>query len=148
MSERNGKPPTSSPGDAQDPESGTDVGYGKPPLYTRFKPGQSLNRNGRPKGARGRKKIVRQIALETHKLIEDGKRRRRTTLDLVLISLRNRSVGGNVRAFRAIHDLLQRYAPQQPVKQGGFLIVPEAMTMEEWTKAVYEHQRKGRGEPE
>jgi hypothetical protein len=29
------------------------VGYGKPPKHTRFKPGQSGNPKGRPKGAQG-----------------------------------------------------------------------------------------------
>jgi Family of unknown function (DUF5681) len=30
-----------------------DVGYGKPPKTTQFQPGQSGNRRGRPKGAKG-----------------------------------------------------------------------------------------------
>ena len=32
-----------------------DVGYGKPPASTRFKPGQSGNPKGRPKGANNKK---------------------------------------------------------------------------------------------
>ena len=67
---------------------------------------------------------------------------------LVLLSLRNLAVSGNVRAFRAIHELLQRYAPQQPVKRGGYLIVPEPASVEEWIRRVEKNQRKGRGESE
>jgi len=119
----------------------------RPDVLTGFQPGQSPNRKGRPKGARGRKQIVRQIALESHKIRENGEIRRRTTLDLVLLSLRNRAVGGDVRAFREVHQLLQRYAPQLAVKKGGFLIVPAPIPEEEWLKLVYEYQRKGRGEP-
>lgn len=36
------------------------VGYGKPPITTRFKPGQSGNPRGRPKGAKGLNTIVRE----------------------------------------------------------------------------------------
>ncbi|GFZ98790.1 hypothetical protein GCM10010923_03780 [Blastomonas marina] len=37
-----------------------EVGYGKPPVTTRFKPGQSGNPRGRPKGAKGLNTIVRE----------------------------------------------------------------------------------------
>ena len=33
-----------------------DVGYGKPPVEHQFKPGESGNVNGRPKGSRNRKR--------------------------------------------------------------------------------------------
>src|SRR5687768_11122353 len=36
------------------PASAYQVGYGKPPVHSRFKPGQSGNPRGRPKGARNR----------------------------------------------------------------------------------------------
>lgn len=140
MSDRNIDRQAPSGRDAPDAEP--EVSGDRPDLRTRFQPGRSGNRKGRPKGARGRKQIVEEIAGETHKFMEDGKHRKRTTLELVLLSLRNRSVGGNVRAFRAIHDLLQRYAPQQPVKTGGFLIVREPLTPEEWAKEAYEQQRE------
>jgi len=32
------------------PESDYEIGRGKPPMHTRFKPGQSGNPKGRPKG--------------------------------------------------------------------------------------------------
>lgn len=121
---------------------------GRADIRTRFQPDRSGNRKGRPKGARGRKQIVRGIALETHTLVEEGRRRTRTTLELVLLSLRNRALSGNVRAFRAAHELLQRYAPQQATKRGGFLIVPEPMNLEEWAPFAAEQQRKARGEPD
>ena len=37
------------------------VGYGRPPLHTRFKPGQSGNPKGRPKGAKNEDTILREI---------------------------------------------------------------------------------------
>jgi hypothetical protein len=134
------------PSGQDDPAAKPGVSGDRPDFRTRFQPGQSGHRQGRPKGARGRKQIVEEIAGETHVVNDGGKRRRRTTHELVLLSLRNRSVDGNVRAFRAIHQLLQRYAPQQHVKSGAYLIVPERLTPEEWAKEAYEQQRKARGE--
>jgi len=42
------------------PDAAYEVGYGKPPTATRFKPGQSGNPRGRPKGAKGLNTIVRE----------------------------------------------------------------------------------------
>ena len=41
--------------------SDDDVGYGKPPRSRRFKPGQSGNPKGRPKGAKNRDTILREL---------------------------------------------------------------------------------------
>ena len=35
-----------------------EVGYGKPPKHTQFKPGQSGNRKGRPRGQRNFRTVV------------------------------------------------------------------------------------------
>ena len=59
------------------------VGYRKPPMRRRFK--VSGNRKGRPKGAKNRKTIVQAVADEMHTVIENGKRRKRSTLELVLL---------------------------------------------------------------
>jgi len=118
------------------PPADGEVGYGKPPKHTRFKPGQSGNRKGRPRGARGRAQIVQAIAEETHLVTENGVRQRRSTLELVLLSLRNRSLTGSVKAFRAVHELLQRYGPQEAQQAGGVLIVPEPLPPGEWEREL------------
>ena len=110
------------------------MGYGNPPHYTRFRPGQSGNPRGRPRGAKGRKQIVAEIANEMHWVVEDGKRRRRTTLELIFLKLRNLAAQGNVAAFRAYHTLLARYSPQGTQARGGYMIVPEVLTIEEWER--------------
>lgn len=38
-----------------------EVGYGKPPRHTQFQPGQSGKPSGRPKGAKGTKKNIRNM---------------------------------------------------------------------------------------
>jgi hypothetical protein len=113
------------------------AGYGKPPLETRFPPGQSGNPRGRPRGAEGHKQIVRKIVNEMHSVVEDGKRRERSTLELVLLQLRNLAAQGNIQAFRACNNLLVKYSPREAKTRGGFLIVPEVCaTPEEWEREV------------
>jgi Family of unknown function (DUF5681) len=108
------------------------VGYGQPPKATRFKPGQSGNLRGRPKGARGHKAIVEEIAGELHRVTEGGTTRWCSTLELILLSLRNRAAAADVRAFKAYSDLQARFGTQEPKRQGGCIIVPERLTEEEW----------------
>jgi Family of unknown function (DUF5681) len=132
-----GKQPSADTGsDARDR-----VGFCHSSKQTRFKPGRSGNPKGRPKGSENRKTVLARVMGEMHEVVERGKRRRRSTLNLLLLSLRNRAAEGEVRAFRAYHDCLTRFAPQQPKHVGGYLVVPEPMTDEEFEKAVAEQQR-------
>ncbi len=116
-----------------DPHGFTDstVGYGKPPMKRRFKSGESGNRRGRPRGSKNRKTIVREIMNEMHTVTEAGRRRRRSTLELMLLAFRNRAAEGNVRAFRAFEKLLAKYEPQDTHSNLGVLLVPATLTPEE-----------------
>jgi len=107
------------------------VGYGNPPMQRRFKSGQSGNQRGRPRGSKNWKTVVREIANEMHVVIEDGCQRRRSTLELMLIALRNGMAEGNVRAFRAYRKYLEKYDPRPTNPKGGYLVVPAVMTEEE-----------------
>ena len=106
-----------------------DVGYGQPPLARRFK--ESGNPDGRPRGAKNRQTIVRQVARETHTVIEDD--RRRSTLELVLIRLRNMAMEGkNSRATAELFKLLEKYEPQMMNPDAGVAVMPALISTEEW----------------
>ena len=100
-----------------------EVGYGKPPRHSRFKPGRSGNPRGRPKGAVDRKTIVERVFLARHTVIEQGKRRQRTVLELVLLALRNRAIDGDPKAFSKFHDLFERYGPQDTRVEGAYIFM-------------------------
>ncbi len=122
------------------------VGYGNPPLIRRFKVGQSGNRRGRPRGSKNRKTIVRGIVKEMHTVTEDGQQRSRSTLELMLLALRNRAAEGNVRGFRAYTKYLAKYEPQETGSKLGYLVAPAEMTPEEWM-AEQEELNKHRKRP-
>ena len=119
------------------------VGYHNPPEATRFKPGQSGNRRGRPRGAKNHKTIVTKVAMETHTVTEKGKRRRRTNLELVLIALRNLAIEGNVSAFRAYQAYLAKFGPQRGIVR-GMLLVPPELTEEEIRAEAEKLNEEGR----
>jgi hypothetical protein len=89
-----------------------EVGYGRPPKETRFRPGQS----GNPRGARkGRKSIgVRLQELMNSKVTvtEQGRSRRISRLDVMLRQLANDAMRGDQRAFRLLMDFLHRYGAE------------------------------------
>ena len=107
-----------------------ELGYRKPPTRRRFK--GSGNPKGRRNGVKNRKTIVREVANEMNTVLEGGKRRRRSTLDLVLLRLRNMALEDkNIRAFEEFHRLTKAYQPQEADGVFGCLVVPAAMTLEE-----------------
>ena len=107
------------------------VGHGNPPMITRFKSGLSGNPKGRPKGSKNHKTIVRTIMNEMHAVTEDGRRQRRSALELMLLALRNLAAAGNVRAFRAFVKFQAKYEPQDSHSNLGYLVVPAGITQDE-----------------
>jgi hypothetical protein len=67
------------------------LGYGRPPMTTRFRPGQSGNPRGRPKGARNLGTVVAAALSERVAINENGRRRRITKLEAAVKQLVNRA---------------------------------------------------------
>jgi hypothetical protein len=101
-------------------------------------------RRGSSSDPHERKRIIERIAHEERTVSLDGKLQKRATIDLVLITLRERAAEGNVRASRTIHNLLEKYGSQGS-GVGAFLILPEPGSEEEYYKMLDEHQAKYRG---
>jgi hypothetical protein len=97
--------------------SGSDyeVGYGKPPVAHRFKPGQSGNPRGRPKGSRSNpaaltgermKSILLEEAYRTIKVNEGTSQISVPMAQAVIRSLAVNAAKGNQRAQRLFTELL------------------------------------------
>ncbi len=90
------------------------VGHGKPPKSGQFKPGQSGNPKGRPKGAKNVKTVVQEEALLTVTITEGGKQTRVTKMAALIKSLINKGLGGDHKAAARAMDLMQTYLDEVP----------------------------------
>lgn len=90
-------------------------------------------RRGRPRGTRNTSSILKQVLHEKHAVTDqNGKRLRRTALELLLEQLRNKAIGGSQPAFRLMEQLL--HADGAATVAAGYLVVPQKLTLEEWIK--------------
>ena len=64
------------------PAAGYAVGYGRPPIRTRFRPGQSGNPKGRPKGARNAASMARDALERKIPVTESGTKRNMTVREV------------------------------------------------------------------
>ncbi len=82
-------------------EKTKNVGYGSPPVHTRFKSGRSGNPHGRPKNSRNLKSII-QAALSERILVREGEKRRSITkLEGVVLRQVESALKGNHRSALA-----------------------------------------------
>ncbi|WP_456237665.1 DNA methyltransferase [Geminicoccus flavidas] len=91
-----------------------EVGYGKPPVHTRFRPGQSGNPRGRPKSSLNLDTLLQQELAEKILVREGNKALRVSKKQAMVKSLVAKALKGEVRAIQLLMAMLQ----QQEAKQG------------------------------
>lgn len=74
------------------------VGYGKPPQASQFKPGQSGNRKGRPKGAQNFSTVIEKELNSVVQVTENGRRRQIRKKDAIAKQLVNKAASGDLKA--------------------------------------------------
>ena len=84
-----------------------EVGYGKPPRHTRFKPGCSGNPRGRPKDARNLSTLVHEALNEQVVVAENGRRRKISKRRAIITQLVNRSAQADLKATQIVLGLLR-----------------------------------------
>jgi hypothetical protein len=97
---------TASTGDGK---KGYEVGYGKPPRDSQYRPGQSGYPAGRRKGVRNLKTDVKRTLAMPVKVKEGGRTRTRSTQEATLMVLREKALKGNTRALERIVELAFRF---------------------------------------
>jgi hypothetical protein len=104
-----------------------------PPPESQFRKGQSGNPAGRPKGSISINGLTRKVAQKKHRVFIEGKPRRVTTLDLLILKTQAMAASGHVAAARLMNWVRSETQPSdEEIAEGGFLLVPEVMTAEEF----------------
>jgi len=85
------------------------VGYGKPPVHSRFRPGQSGYPSGRRKGSRNLKTDVKRTLSMPLRVKEAGRTRKRSTQEAALMVLREKALQGDIRSIVHLLELALRF---------------------------------------
>ena len=99
------------------------VGYGRPPKATQFKPGQSGNPKGRPKGSRSARAELIEIMFGKVPMIVGGRRRYVSRFGAAYLKQWERGIKGNERSAQAFIGLakalglLEEPIPTQPSQE-------------------------------
>ncbi len=83
------------------------VGYCRPPIGARFRPGQSGNPRGRPKGMPNLGTVIAAALREKIAVTENDRERRITKLEVAVKQLVNRAAKGEDRATQLLFALIE-----------------------------------------
>jgi hypothetical protein len=103
------------------------VGYKRPPMHSRFKPGQSGNPSGRARGSQNLKTLFQKILKEEVSLREGSDVRKVTKAEAIMRGLVVGALKGDARSlgvlFRLADQTGQFEEPPAPVAQINRIII-------------------------
>lgn len=114
------------------------VGYGRPPVSTRFQKGVSGNPRGRPKGVRNVASALTAALSERVTVNENGRRKRITKLEAALKQLVNRAAGGDLRSTQLLITLAQATEAKAPKQEHDEPMKPDLQVMRELQRRLKE----------
>lgn len=95
-----------------------EVGYGRPPQESQFKPGESGNRRGRPKGVRSEAEILNALLNRKVTIQERGRTRQISVLEATYHRIAQNGLKGDLRAaaflLNRMAAVAQRSGDQSP----------------------------------
>jgi hypothetical protein len=92
---------------SEDDQPSRPVGYKSPPAATRFKPGQSGNRRGRPRTVPSVRQMIEQELLTKFVIQENGERKKVSKLTSSIKHGVNAAAKGDAKGIRLLRDLVQ-----------------------------------------
>ena len=87
-----------------------EVGRGKPPRSSQFKPGQSGNPGGRKKGSLDLKTVMTAVLESEIELTENGRKRKVPLLEAIILRQAQEALRGQPRAAESLLNRYERYA--------------------------------------
>ena len=83
------------------------VGYGKPPLHTRFQKGKSGNPKGRPRGKKNMSTLLSAALDAAIIVVENGRRKKISKREAIITQLVNKSASADLKATQIVLAMLQ-----------------------------------------
>lgn len=115
------------------PDRDYTVGYGKPPIEHQFKPGQSGNPSGRPKGRKSLDAILDQLWGESVPVLKDGVKHAVCRLEAMVRKTYHDAMNGDRDARKHLFRLAER--PTAQASRPHYVIeAPAPVTIEEWQR--------------
>ncbi|MDP3405225.1 MAG: DUF5681 domain-containing protein [Brevundimonas sp.] len=87
------------------PKKNSEVGYGRPPVSSRFQPNQSGNPAGRPKGSKNIRTLVRIALDERVSITRNGESKWMSKRAIAACQQVDKAVMGDTKAFMVITQL-------------------------------------------
>jgi len=127
---------------ARSSERRTEVGYGRPPREHQFKPGQSGNKRGRPKGSKNEATIISELLNRRIDIRQNGRVRKITLLEGILLKFAEDALKGNPKsaAFLLNRKLLTE-SSDQPA-DGAALDMDDRKVLEHYAQQLEEQFKK------
>ena len=93
----------------QSPAGDYEIGYGRPPRSTQFKPEIGGDPRGRPKGMKSVAKMLQEALSRRMTIQENGRERKMQAQDVIIRGLVNDAARRNSRAVKLLFALIDRY---------------------------------------
>lgn len=98
----------------KDGQGDYEIGYGRPPKQYQFKPGQSGNPRGRPRGQLSKKAVWERIMSEPMYIREEGRTRKVTKYEGLCLAQLTKGIKGDARSARFAMSEAERAGFGQP----------------------------------
>ena len=92
------------------------LGRGRPPRSARWKPGQSGNRKGRPKGAKNFKTILEEALNQPLQFQENGRTRKITAREAIVRRFVNHALKGDLKAIAHLFAMPEMTRATGPIR--------------------------------
>ena len=89
--------------------SGSAVGYKKPPKANQFKPGQSGNPKGRPKGSTSTAMLLKKVLAKQITVTENGKTKKISLDEAIIHALTAKAAKGDHKSAKLTIELKDRF---------------------------------------
>src|SRR5260370_41296916 len=85
-----------------------EIGYGRPPVGSRFKKGNNANPRGRPRKSKDLAAMLKRALDTPVMVVKNGARRRLTKREIVIEQLVDKCAGADLRATKILLDMLHK----------------------------------------